>query len=71
MKCPICGGEMQEGFLGSFTDIVWTPQAGKIKKPRNTKGAELLERNEEIPFWWMNYYVNAKRCEKCGLILTR
>ena len=46
MKCPICGGEMQEGFLGSVTDIVWTPQAGKIKKPRNTKGAELLERNE-------------------------
>ena len=44
---------------------------GKIKKPRNTKGAELLERNEEMPFWWMYYYVNAKRCEKCGLILTR
>ena len=71
MKCPICGGEMQEGFLGSVTDIVWTPQPGKIKKPRNTKGAELLERNEEMPFWWMDYYVDAKRCEKCGLILTR
>ena len=62
MKCPICGGEMQEGFLGSVTEI---------KKPRNTKGAELLERNEEMPFWWMYYYVDAKRCEKCGLILTR
>ncbi len=29
--------EMQEGFLGSVTDIVWTPQAGKIKKPREYK----------------------------------
>ena len=47
---------MQEGFLGSG---------------RNTKGAERLERNEEMPFWWMYYYVDAKRCEKCGLILTR
>lgn len=71
MKCPICGGEMQEGFLGSGYEIVWTPQPGKIKQPRNTKGAELLERNEEMPFWWMYYYVDAKRCEKCGLILTR
>ena len=49
MKCPICGGEMQEGFLGSSSEIVWTPQAGKIKPPRNTKGAERLERNEEMP----------------------
>ena len=64
MKCPICGGEMQEGFLGSGREIVWTPQTGKIKPPRNTKGAEM-------PFWWMYYYVDAKRCEKCGLILTR
>ena len=56
---------MQEGFLGSVTDIVWTPQAGKIKKPRNTKGAELLERNEEMPFWWMYYYVN-RFAEKRG-----
>ena len=47
MKCPICGGEMQEGFLGSSSEIVWTPKAGKIKKPRNTKGAELLQRNAE------------------------
>ena len=30
MKCPICGGEMQEGFLGSIHEIVWTPQPGKI-----------------------------------------
>ena len=36
---------------------------GKIKPPRNTKGAERLERNEEMPFWWMYYYVDAKRCE--------
>ena len=55
MKCPICGGEMQEGFLGSVHEIVWTPQPGKIKQPRNTKGAERLERNEEMPFWWMYY----------------
>lgn len=59
---------MQEGFLGSGHEIVWTPQPGKIKQPRNTQGAERLERNEEMPFWWAYYYVNAKRCEKCGLI---
>ena len=71
MKCPICGVEMQEGFLGSVADIVWTSQVGTIKKPMNTKGAELLNRNEEIPFWWMYYYADAKRCEKCGLIMTK
>ena len=65
MKCPICGGEMQEGFLGSIHEIVWTPQPGKIKQPRNTKGAERLERNEEMPFggciimWMQNDVKNA------------
>ena len=71
MKCPICGGERQDGFQGSPHEKVGTPQRGKIKQPPNTKAAERMERNEEMPFWWMYYYVDAKRCEKCGLILTR
>lgn len=37
MKCPICGGEMQRASLGSVTDIVWTPQAGKIKEAAEYK----------------------------------
>ena len=37
MKCPICGEEMQEGFLGSSSEIVWTPQTGKIKPPRTQR----------------------------------
>lgn len=38
MKCPICGGEMQEGFLGSGHEIVWTA-AGKNKTATEHKGS--------------------------------
>lgn len=62
---------MQEGFLGSSSEIVWTPKAGKNKEAAEYKRSGAMERNEEMPFWWMYYYVDAKRCEKCGLILTR
>lgn len=68
MKCPICGTEMYEGAIESVTDIVWLPEPSKIRKPRNAKGAMLLKRNEDVVLY---YCVNAKRCEKCGLIVIK
>lgn len=39
MKCPICGGEMQEGFLGSGHENCMDTAAGKNKTATEHKGS--------------------------------
>lgn len=60
-KCPVCGGELEKGYIGASRGVTWDPKRSKRIFVYIWSSALIL------PFGTTN--IPALRCEKCKLVL--
>jgi hypothetical protein len=58
--CPLCGSEMEKGFLFGIRAVTW-----------NKEKSRCMSGEEVIPFGLAGSLVAAYRCKKCKLIIFR
>lgn len=65
MKCPICGNEMEQGFVQSPERVSWVKKPNKIMYAPKKDDVEFISK---VPFFCPA--VPADICQKCKKIVV-
>ncbi len=71
IKCPLCGGELEDGYVMAPTQIIWTKLKAPFKRSLALPG--IYRKGERViaPFsLWRLAHQEALGCENCGIIVT-
>jgi hypothetical protein len=64
LTCPLCGGELENGFVIPGRGLAWSPMDARFALPAD---ATWLSKPRRLSY--ANF--SARRCKPCGLILFR
>lgn len=71
IKCPLCSGELEDGYVMAPRQIIWAKIKGTFKRSFLPLGIYRKDERVIAPFSvWRTASQEAMCCQACGVVIT-